>query len=193
MTQLDFIEETHTYLLNGVTVPSVTQCTEMLNDYSSVPEEVLRAAGDFGRNVHLATELWDSDDLDEDGLDPNLIPWLSGWKKFISESGFKIIEKEQRVFSVKYRYAGTLDRYGVMNGKKIILDIKTPSTIPVSAGPQTAGYQQAKQEMTGEKIAGRYVVQLNNKGTYKLIPYKDNNDFNIFISCLNVINYRRKT
>lgn len=187
---LEFIEDTHTYLLEGKELPSVTRCTGLLCDYGSVPADVLRAACEFGTNVHKATELWDQGDLDEDALDPALEPWLEGWKKFLSESGFHVRNIESRVHSKKYGYAGTLDRDGILNGKMVILDIKTPTVVNPSTGPQTAAYQQAVEEMTGEKIKGRYAVQLKANG-YKLISYTDKNDFNTFLSCLNVTIWRK--
>lgn len=187
---LEFIEETHTYLLDGVRIPSVTDCTDLLNDYSAVPVQVMKAAAEFGQHVHAATELWDQGNLDEGALDPALVPWLAGWKKFVAESGFDVLAVEERVYSAKYRYAGTLDRRGILNGKPVIIDIKTPTVVPASAGPQTAGYQQAIEEMHGKKIKGRYAVQLKGDGTYRLYHYADKNDFNTFVSCLNVINWR---
>lgn len=188
---LEFNSQDHIYTLDGVVVPSVTQCTALLTNYGAIPAHVLQAACDFGTNVHGATELWDGGVLDEEALDPALAPWLAGWKKFKAESGFEIVATELRVHSAKYRYAGMLDRVGVLNGKRVIVDIKTPMVVSPSTGPQTAGYQQAYEELTGDKIKGRFAVQLS-PDNYRLIPYKDPNDFNVFISCLNITNFRRK-
>ncbi len=189
---LEFTAEDHSYRLNGVSLPSVTQCTGLLCDYGNIPPAVLQAACDFGTNVHRATELFDLDDLDEDALSPALAPWLDGWKRFKNESGFLVRDIESRVYSKTYGYAGTLDRVGVLNGKLVIIDIKTPTVVNPSTGPQTAAYQHAVEEMNKEKIKGRYALQLKGDGTYRLIPYADKNDFNVFLGCLNVINFRRK-
>lgn len=187
---LEFIEDGHQYILNGSPVPSVTQCTSLLADYSAIPAGVLAAAAEFGTHVHLATELWDQGELVEEELDHALIPYLDAWKSFVLESGFVYSHIESRIFSKHLRYAGTLDRVGFMNGKTVIIDIKTPSVVHPSTGPQTAAYQFAHEEMTGEKIKGRYAVQLKGDGKYKLIPYTDKNDFNVFLCCLNIIKWR---
>lgn len=187
---IEFDELTHTYKLNSVVVPSVTQCTGLLQDFSCVPRDVLQAAADFGTHVHTATELYDHGVLDEEKLDENLVPWLAAWKRFLAETGFEIAGLEQIVYSKSKRYAGKLDRVGMLNGKKAIIDIKTPTNVSKAAGPQTAGYAQAYEEMTGEKVAGRYAVQLKGDGSYRLIPYKDKNDVHIFNACLSVVSWK---
>ena len=53
MAIIEFIEETHTYLLDGVIIPSVS---EIISDdtYASIPPHILQFAATRGKAIHLA-------------------------------------------------------------------------------------------------------------------------------------------
>ena len=55
---LEFFPETHTYLYDGLMLPSVTQIlgVKYKNDYASVPPAVLDNAAKRGTAVHKAIE-----------------------------------------------------------------------------------------------------------------------------------------
>lgn len=55
---LEYIDETHTYLVDGVIVPSITQILKIKfgNKYKYVKEEVLEEAREEGTTVHEAIE-----------------------------------------------------------------------------------------------------------------------------------------
>lgn len=55
---LEYIDETHTYLVDGIIVPSITQIMKIRfgNKYSGVSNEVLNRAAENGTRVHEAIE-----------------------------------------------------------------------------------------------------------------------------------------
>lgn len=57
---VEFLPETHTYIVNGKEVPSVTTLlTKVYGDaYSAVNEELLRRAAEYGTAVHEDIEQW---------------------------------------------------------------------------------------------------------------------------------------
>lgn len=190
---IEFDADTHTYKLDGMIVPSVTQVLAPLNDFTRVDPDVLKRAQDFGTAVHLATELFDRDDLDEDSLDEALRPYLSAWKKFHADTQFEISEIEHRVASRSYRYAGTIDRVGFIGNLLSIVDIKTGTAFPASVGPQTAAYESAFKECANiprNKRIRRLCVQLKGDGTYKSKPLDNALDLPAFMACLTVHNWR---
>lgn len=194
--QLTFDADTHRYQLNGVSLPSVTQVIGYLNDFSQVPPETLERACHFGTAVHKATELYDLGTLDVDSLDPALVPYLDAWKKFLADTGFINEFVEEKVFSKKYGYAGTVDRIGILQRHRSIIDIKSMSSISNShsISVQTAGYEQAFSEMWDENKQSfrRYALQLKGNGNYNLVPYNDMTDFNVFLSCLNIYKWSNR-
>ena len=115
MSVLEFQESTHTYTLDGVRVPSVTQILKPMYSFYGVPDEVLQAKAELGTNVHRACELLDNDDLDEDSeeglaaLEP-IAGYLAGYKKFKADKKPVVIANEQRLYHPLHKYAGTIDR-----------------------------------------------------------------------------------
>lgn len=192
---LDFDPAAHVYTLNGRRVPSVTQILDPLNVLDGIPWSVLEAARVFGNYVHAACHLYNLGTLDWDSMDDVLASYVRGYVRFLTDSGFVVIASEERVASVKIQYAGTLDLRGVMPGKRprrIIADIKSTATLPRTVGPQTAAYDAAYCEASGEKQHERYCLHLKPDG-YTWAPLKDGRrvqDFTLFLSALNIHRFR---
>ena len=182
MSGLTFDADTHTYRFDGVVVPGVTTILKPLTDFSTVPPHVLDAASAFGTAVHLACELDDLGTLDEAALDPALAPYLDAWRKFSAEHAVQWEQIEQRVYHPTMRYAGTLDRFGRVDGDLTVVDIKSSVQLYPSVGPQLAAYANA----LSHPYAKRMAVQLKADGTYVAKPYTDPSDWPMFASLLTV-------
>lgn len=187
---LTFDSDTHTYFFNGKRVKSVTQILAAVTDFSMVQKETLEWKRQLGTAVHLATELYDQNDLDFSSIDKNVEPYLDAWAVFKADSGIEILEVEQRIFHPVMMYAGTLDRIGLINGEVAVLDIKTSSTLSKTVGMQLAAYQEAIGAINNKKRPiARYAVQLKADGTYRLQKYEDKRDFMNFVSLKNMIDW----
>ncbi len=194
---IEFNEERHEYRVNGVIVPSVTQVLQSvgLPDLSGVPAELLEWKAGLGTAVHKATELDDLNDLDEESLDPTIKPYLEAYRKFKRESGFIPTKIEERIYSKKFGYAGTFDRFGTFLDRytPVLIDFKTGITDPLIVGPQTAAYQEAINEPTRSKGRfWRYALKLNKDATYRLIRLDNKMDFQIFLNALNLYKWRNQ-
>lgn len=193
---LQFDAEQHRYTLNGRHVPSVTQVLDPLNVLDGIPWDVLEAAREFGNHVHAACHLFNLDDLDWSSLDSVLASYVRGYQRFLIETGFVVLASEERVASVGCMYAGTLDLRGVLPQRKrkrrALIDIKSTAVLPRTVGPQTAAYDRANYEMTGEKSDCRFCLHLK-PDDYKLVELTDGpgiQDFTLFLSALNVHRWR---
>ena len=190
METLRFEKETHTYKVNNILIPSVTQIIQSagLVSFNTVNPDILERAKKFGTACHLACELNDREQLDMKSLDENLKPYLISWQKFKKDMGItEFTEIEKQVYSKRFGYAGCLDRlWGDM-----LIEIKTSTTIPKTTGLQLAGYQQAYTEMAKTRIKKRLCVQLLGSGTYRIEEYKEKSDFRVFTSCLNILNWKK--
>lgn len=185
---LVFDEGTHTYHFNGRVVPGVTTILSPLTNFAGVSAEVLSAASTFGTAVHKACELWDLGDLDEELLDAPLVPYLAGWKKFSAEHNVSWSGIEKRVFHKGLRYAGTLDRRGLVDGDVSFVDIKSSVGLYASVGPQLAAYVAADDPAL-TATAKRFAVQLKDDGDYVLKEYTNPGDFSVFASLLTLRNW----
>jgi hypothetical protein len=185
MSELTFDEATHTYRYNGNVVPGVTTVLKPLTNLDMVPPHVLKAAADFGTAVHKACELDDLGELDLIALDPALVPYLMAWRKFSTEHSAKWVHIEKQVHNKTLGYAGTLDRYGYVDGMSTLLDIKSSIELYPSVGPQLAAYDKALEE----PVIHRMAVQLKGDGTYVAKHYTDQTDWPVFCSLLTVRNW----
>jgi len=188
---LVFEKENHRYLLDGLSIPSVTQIISNLINLGFVSAEILKEKADLGTKVHLTTEFYDKGTLDLTGLHPMLKQYLDSWIKFRKDFGFEPTEIELRLAHPILRYAGTIDRVGIINGKKVLLDIKSGS-VQKAHEIQTAGYEElynyGKKKI--EHIKKRMLVYLRPDG-YKVEENKNANDRSVFLSCLTIYNYKR--
>lgn len=185
---LDFDKASHTYRVGGRVLPSVTQCTDIMNDYSGVPAGVLEKARKRGEDVHLATELYDKGELDWSTVTDEIYPYLYAYIQFLQDSGFEPQEIEQQCYSKKLGVAGTLDRTGVFHkpkglpdalakaltgtkaGQKCQIDLKATYELMPGTGPQTAGYELIYNEgRKSGKLTRRYALHLCPRFT---VPYR---------------------
>jgi hypothetical protein len=107
---VSFEREGHVYTLNGLPLPSVTgilKAEGFIDDAFFTEESRVR-----GTYVHLATHYDDQGELDEDTLDPVIVPYVEAWRKFKRESGFIVEQSETPMASSSYHYAGTPDVIG---------------------------------------------------------------------------------
>lgn len=90
---LAFDELTHTYTLEGVRLPSVTQILQRagLIDFSKIPGPILLAARDRGAAVHRAIHYLNEGDLDPDFEHefPEYWPYVAAWINFVTATGFR--------------------------------------------------------------------------------------------------------
>lgn len=187
-------EETHTYYdEKGATLPSVTQIIQHFCDYNGIPQEVLDYKSEIGKAVHLATSLFDNDDLDIESIDPVISGYVDGWIKFRADTEIEITANEQIVYHPLYRFAGTLDREGIIGANNVLIDIKCTAMIARHVGVQLAGYDLARMHVRGPIRNRRLAVQLLQDGNYKVQAFeKCDEDERAFLASLELMNWRKK-
>lgn len=196
---MHFDAESHTYRLDGKVLDSVTTILKRLSReaYRFVDKSVMERAAALGTAVHKLIELDIAGTLDEEALHPDLLSYLQSWRRFLATSGFRPILSEQIVWSARYCYAGQLDLLGELHDFIALVDAKRCAQVPVTAGPQTAGYEIAARERFPEifikgKPVKRFALQLNTDGTHRLVPFTDPDDARVFLSELTSRNFLKK-
>ena len=191
---LTFDAEKHEYRWQGVAVPSVTQALKPLTDYSAIPLDKLEIARQKGVAVHKMIELDCAGDLDEDALPEWMRPVLVQWRKFVSDSGFVMLLSEHRVYHPDFRYAGTLDLFGMIKKDHALIDVKRSFLAGGVIGYQTAAYLHALAEQADmvPKTAKRYALRLNETCPYRLEPFQNSGDFQQFLVALSFHNLKEK-
>ena len=170
MASLLFYDDTHRYTVDGEEVPSVSELTRFLTRevYTDTPQFFMDGAAARGTLVHKATEA-----IDEYGkveCPDDISPYVQAYVSFLHDKKPEYHRIEWPVCNHKL-YAGTVDRYGVLDGKNVILDIKTTANITgmhkVLYRAQLNLYRLAVEiEAPVEEL---WILQLKKDGTYKLI------------------------
>lgn len=127
---LEFIESSHTYLVDGVIVPSITQIVRRAdpNKYSDIPPGILRAAAEKGVEVHSAIERWYKDGVTTD------LPELRGMIELQLQYKFNVVAVEVPVILHSLEEpiaAGRLDMVLEVDNKLWGADIKRTARLDI--------------------------------------------------------------
>lgn len=173
---LEYFDDTHTYLVDGIIVQSVTQ---LLNrkfgkKYDSVDANTLKKAADRGTMIHKAIEDYCKEDLVSDLEEVKDFAFLQKYYKF------EVVENELPIIVdfAGETYAGRLDliiTFTDLNdtvlecNKYAVADIKTTSTLDKEyLGHQLNLYRLGIEQCYGYNIENLYGIHLR-KGTRKLV------------------------
>ena len=87
---LEYIDESHTYIFDGVVLPSITQILKVKfgNKYIGISKDVLNRASEKGTEVHKAIE-----DYEKEGIDSD-IKELRNYKFLKKHFGFECLDNE---------------------------------------------------------------------------------------------------
>ena len=184
MNGVEFNAERHEYKAGGLIIPGVTtvlQSAGLIDDRFFTEEGRTR-----GTAVHQACHYFDEDDLDKGSVLDEYLPYVEAHERFVADTGIEWAMIEGIVRNEQYNYIGTLDRTGVLNDRRVLIDLKTGNP-GVSAGPQTAAYEAC---LVNRHC--RYSLQLKDDGTYKLRRCAGRNDFKIFLAALAIHNWKNR-
>lgn len=184
-----FDEATHTYKVNGVVYPGVTEIIGEAGLYGNAARWFDDYSRDRGTAVHDAIRLYLKGTLDIDHFNLECEPikgYLESYMRFEADTGFKPFQVEHAMYNHTYKVAGTADLIGPHQGDGSILDIKTSISIHPAEAIQLAGY-----ELTWGERMKRYSLHLGADGKYRLMPWTDRRDRDIFLAAVAVYNWRK--
>lgn len=188
---VNFTEEGHIYRdIDGNKIPSVSEILQSsgASDFSFVNPDVMERAQRFGTAFHRSAHLLEQGKLK--AYDPALEPWISNLKRWVEISHPRWLRMEQPIASSAFKFAGTPDRFGdFLEERNTVLDYKTGSYSPAHA-LQTAAYQILIEEYLKLKVKHRFTLYISDE-KYNLVEHKDKNDKSIFLSMLQVYNWKK--
>ena len=178
--QIKFDAPTHKYTVGNREVMSVTTILKeagMIDTQWFTEESRLR-----GTAVHEAVFYDIHNDLHEDGMHDIIRPYVQAWFKFKNDTDFLPLSSmcEARMYHPIYEYAGTPDLIGRLNGRMVLIDIKTGDC--PTARFQTAAYREFPKVRA--LSPARFSLRLFNDGKYKCLQHSDPNDFLVFLDAL---------
>lgn len=135
---IEFIEETHTYLINGIIVPSVTTLIKKIfpDKYKGISEKVLERKAKYGTLGHKVIEdigvsmmsleeamqyikkLYEIGEINQD-----MFISLREYARLCKRNELEPIQNEV-IVNYGYEFVGTLDMIANVKGKRCLIDIK---------------------------------------------------------------------
>lgn len=177
---VEYDDDTHTYLADGIIIPSVTQIMKVKfgNKYSGVAPSVLEKAANRGTRIHKSIEEWCTKGIDDGSKEVRNFKFLQKQYKF------KVIKNEVPLLICdegKPIVAGRTDMIIDTERGLHIADIKSTSVLDKEyLAYQLSLYRLGYEQGYDEKIVGGYGVHLR-EDTRKLVkvPIKDSWAWNI--------------
>lgn len=174
MAQLLFYDTEHKYEVDGVKLPSVSEILRFMSRdiYGDVNQYTLDTAAERGTQIHKATEMLDK--LGEAEIDDEYAPYLNAYIQFLREHAVQWTQIERRMYHPGKGYAGTIDRFGLVDGAPTLLDIKSVSSVKKTVvKAQLNGYEDMRRA-NGMDVAQRLCcLHLKRDGKYTLydVPF----------------------
>ncbi len=139
---LEFIDEEHLYLLDGIIIPSVSEILRFIfpDKYKNIPELILEEKAEYGTVIHKAIEMYEinlkvmgqEEAFETITLVLNLnyiqIASLNQYIKLKQQYNLQVINQEEMIH-YEDKYAGRFDMIAFINGSYSLCDIKTTTEL----------------------------------------------------------------
>ena len=188
MAQLLFFDEKHEYILGEEKIPSVSELARFASReiYGNINQYTLDNACDRGTRVHKCCE--NIDLFGECDVDDDIVGYIKAYIQFrkdydIKKENIALVEKALAHNDMKF--AGTIDRVFKIDGKTIIVDLKSSSVVKKTlAKIQLNGYDKLYFHNYNEVVDDLWILQLKTDSTYSV--FKIAKDDTLFMACYNI-------
>ena len=182
----------HIYMANGERIPSVSDLCRFISRevYGDAPAWKLEAAAVRGTAVHQATEA-----LDREGsaaIEEDYLGYLEAYRKFLTEHAVEWELIEYPDWHEELRYAGTIDRYGTVDGIRTLVDIKTAYAVQKALYGASLNLYRMLLERRGKAVERLLIVHLKKDGTSKLVPLEISDTVAMALITLHTATTRRR-
>lgn len=157
---IEFIEQEHIYLKDGIIVPSVSEILHFIfsDKYKNVDKEILNKKAEYGSTIHKAIEcIENNEELPQLGFiqEESIKQYLKLKKKY----NIEVLEQEQMV-SYEYDYCGRFDMTANISNNYSLADIKTTAELDKEYLSWQLSFYELASEKTFDKF---YVIWLPKK------------------------------
>lgn len=167
---IEFLEQGHIYLLDGVIIPSVSEILHFIfpNKCKNVNSKILNKKAEYGSKVHEAIECL------EQG---KTLPTLDLTQQFSIRQYLRLRDKykidvqvQEQMINYKGLYAGRFDMIAIVDDILSLCDIKTTAELDLEyLSWQLSFYELAYKSMYGHGFEKLYAIWLPKKEYGKLV------------------------
>ena len=166
---LEFYDKSHVYELDGERIPCVSDLCRFIHKeiYKDAPLWQMEAAADRGTKVHAATEALDKTGRAE--IEDSYLPYLQAYAQFRQEHEVQWELIEYADYHPELMYAGTIDRYGIVDGYRTLADLKTTYRVYKPLCGASLNLYRLILEARQKTVERLMIIHLKKDGTYKLV------------------------
>lgn len=192
MNILQFFDKGHIYIMDGERLPCVSDLCRFLHReiYKDAPVWQMEAAADRGTKVHAATETLDGTGRAE--IEEEYLPYLQAYAAFRKDHDVQWELIEHPDYHPAHRYAGTIDRYGLVDGYRTLLDLKTTYRVYKPLCSASLNLYRLMLEARKRTVEQMMILHLKKDGTYKLIKFEADDTVPMALITLHTAMQRRK-
>lgn len=154
----------------GVEIPwgDAEGCVKLLTEHRLTTNHVRDTAATRGQSVHDALEAFaESGELpDLDQFPPEDRGFVQGLARALLSLQPELLTTEIVVGSKTHGFAGRYDAKVVVDGRPLLLDLKTGKALRDTVGLQLAAYSLADAEMEGEPVDGLLALCVTAEGEF---------------------------
>lgn len=189
---LEYTSHGHIYELDGQRIPCVSDLCHFLNReiYAAAPVWQMEAAAERGTAVHSATESLDRIGTAE--IEDEYSPYLEAYASFLREHSVSWELIEHSDYHPTYLYAGTIDRYGTLDGAPTLLDIKTTYTVHKPLCIASLNLYRMILESRGMPVEQLAILHLRKNGAYKIVLIEIRDDVPLALLTLQELLKKRR-
>lgn len=176
---IEFLEEPHIYLVDGVVVPSVSEILHFIfpDKYKGVNKAILNRKAQYGTTIHESIEMYEANiktmtmeeafNVTVQAKELNYIQEASLRQYVKLKNRYKIIVLEQEMM-IKYKrcYAGRFDMVANVDGEISLCDIKTTAELDKEYLSWQLSYYELATGKTFDKL---FAIWLPKKDIGRLI------------------------
>ena len=141
---------------------------------------ISKTALDIGKVVHgdieevIEWRLGELNEMPEMPEDEAAVNSIQAFGKWVRENDVEWVATEERIYSKKYKYAGTVDAVAMIDDKFSVIDFKTSKQIYKSYKLQVYAYKQAIEEMYGREVESCWILRFDKTtGKFQAKEIKD--------------------
>ena len=142
---------------------------------------ISKTALDIGKVVHgyieevIEWSLGELNEMPEMPEDEAAVNSIQAFGKWVRENDVEWVATEERIYSKKYKYAGTVDAVAMIDDKFSVIDFKTSKQIYKSYKLQVYAYKQAIEEMYGKEVESCWILRFDKAtGKFQAKEIKEN-------------------
>lgn len=179
---IDFLEEPHIYLVDGVITPSVSEILHYIfpDKYKGVNRKILNKKAEYGTTIHESIEMYEANikvmrieeafyvTTQAKGLTYIQEASLRQYLKLKNRYEIEVLEQEMMIQFEK-KYAGRFDMIAKIKGYLSLCDIKTTAELDEEYLSWQLSYYELAMGKTFEKL---YAIWLPKKGIGQVVEIK---------------------